>query len=115
MKRLYFLLVFAAACAPTSLKDLRSEGEAETRKLAVLLSEIETKEQLQKKFSSIQSSYGKIADLVIERRHLSGVALEEPSGASDALFAQLARLYEMPGCRRLLEAAQEQAIHKLQK
>jgi hypothetical protein len=99
------------------MRDLRAEGEAETRKLALVLSGIETKDQLQKKLSKIQHCYSRIGDLVIQLRQLGdGVTSEgEPSECSDELFIELARLYEMPGCRRLLEAAQEEAIRRLKK
>ncbi len=118
MKPIFLLsLLLFVSCGSPSIRDLRAEGEAETRKLARLLSEIDTKDQLQKKKAKIQNSYCRIADLVIQLRHLGeGAALEnEPSESSDELFVELARLYEMPGCRRLLEAAQEEAIRRLKK
>ena len=118
MKPLLFLsFLFLVSCGSPSIRDLRGEGEAETRKLAGILAEIETKDQLQKKISKIQNSYSRVADLMIQLRHLGkGAALEsDPSECSDELFVELARLYEMPGCRRLLEAAQEDAIQRLKK
>jgi hypothetical protein len=117
MKIVYFLAILVVACGSPSVKDLRAEGEIETRKLACLLSEIKTKDQLRKKISKIQNSYAKIADLMIQLRNLpDDLARDsEPTAASDELFVELARLYEMPGCRRLLESAQEEAIERLQK
>ncbi|HEV7737161.1 MAG TPA: hypothetical protein VGO47_07295 [Chlamydiales bacterium] len=115
MKKTILLLFFMVSCGSPSVKDLRAEGEGETRKLAGLLRDIETREQLQKKIGKIQQCYAKIADLMIQLREMSeGLAGdEEASEFSDALFIELVRLYEMPGCRRLLEAAQEGAIEKL--
>jgi hypothetical protein len=115
MKRMILLLFFVVSCGSPSVKDLRSEGEVETRKLAGLLRDIETREQLQKKIGKIQQCYSKIANLVIQLREVPEglVGDEEALESSDALFIELARLYEMPGCRRLLEAAQEDAIKRL--
>src|SRR5689334_1395727 len=47
MKRFLFFLLLAG-CGPSSLADLRWEGEAETRRLAVELRAIENKEELQR-------------------------------------------------------------------
>jgi len=99
------------------LGDLRAAGELETKKLIYLLRDVENKEQLQKKIGKIQQSYTRIAELVLELRKLSTDTNlgSEPSEVGDALFMELARLYEMPGCRRLLETAQEDAIYRLSK
>ena len=115
MKKMILLLFFVVSCGAPTVKDLRAEGEGETRKLAELLRDIDTREQLQKKIGKIQQSYAKIADLMIQLREmpedLGGE--EEASESSDALFIELARLYEMPGCKKLLESAQEVAIERL--
>ena len=114
-KKKCWLLCILAACNSPSEREIRLQGEAETRKLALLFSEITTKEQLQKRMPSIQSSYGKIADLMIQLKHLEGgfTPEEEPSEASVALYGELTRLYEMPGFRYLLEKAQEGAVERL--
>lgn len=116
MKKYLLLLsfIFLISCTQTTLKDLRSQGEAETARLAHLLHEIDTKDELQQKLTKIEKSYNKIADLILQVRSLSVEAsLSEPSKASDELFAELARLYEKPGCRSLLETAQQEAICRL--
>jgi hypothetical protein len=113
----WIALLFLVSCAPASWDDLRAEGEAETRKLALLLHRIDTKEQLQKELPKIKKSYLKIADLILEVKKMGSEGalpeIRDPSDVSDALFAELARLYEMPGCRELIEGAQSEAIHRL--
>lgn len=116
MKRLLILFLLVS-CAPASWEDLRAEGEVETRKLAQLLHRIDTKEELQSQIPKIKKSYERIAHLVIEVRKMGEESAmpenRDPSEASDALFTELARLYEMPGCRTLIEEAQTEAIHLL--
>ncbi len=110
----FFLLT---SCAPSSWDDLRAEGEAETRKLAHLLHDIDTKDELSKQLPAIRKSYLRLAELIQAVRKMEEKTtmpeLSEPSEASDALFAELARLYEMPGCREMIEEAQVEAIRRL--
>lgn len=112
---IYYFIVFLAliGCAPSSWEDLRAEGEAETKKLAELLHGIDTKEQLERELGRIKKIYNRFGDLVVAVRKVGTDGAGEPSLASDALFAELARLYEMPGCRALLEEAQKEAIEKI--
>lgn len=110
---LFCLALSVFSCGPPTIRDLRSEGESETRKLAYLLQDIQTKEQLQKKLPKIQQSYVRIAELMIQIRSFDLALDEKPTEASDELFVELARLYEMPGFRKLLEAAQGPAIERL--
>jgi|SRR3990167_3665422 len=117
MKRICLLfLAFLASCSPSSWEDLRAEGEAETKKLAHLLQGINTKDELQKELPKVKKRLNRMADLVIQVRALKELSpmlgFSEPSEASDELFAQLARLYEMPGCRELIERAQDEPIRR---
>lgn len=105
-----FLSSLLAGCG--SFADLRYEGEAETRKLARELRAIETKEDLQKAIPRLKKRFNKIADLLIEVRSFSKVETE-PSQASEELFIELARLYEISGGRELIESAQTEAVHRL--
>jgi hypothetical protein len=116
MSRLGFVLLFLiSACSSPSLADFRCQGEAETRRLTVLLKQVETKEGLQKTLPQVKKSLNRIADLLIEVRQTrgEGEARSEPSLASDELFIEMARLYEIPGARDLFEQASSEAIHKL--
>lgn len=117
MKKWLFFLCLCG-CSPTTSQDIRLEGEAQTRKLAWELKQIETKEQLQEALPKIKKKYNQIAALLLEARELKqqfgqDFSTEEPSLASEELFVELARLYEVPGARELLESAQGEAIRKL--
>ncbi|MDE3047818.1 MAG: hypothetical protein KGI83_05645 [Verrucomicrobiota bacterium] len=95
------------------MDDVRCEGEAQTRLLAKELRSIETQEDLQKAIPKLRKRYNKIADLLIEAKHVSGEEMDG-SEASEELFAELARIYEMPGGREAIELAQAQALQRLQ-
>ncbi len=110
--RILFLLLLAG-CSPSSLEDLRYEGEAQTKKLAAELRSIENKEQLQKAVPRLKKRFVKMAEVLVEARQFPKEEAE-PSMASEELFAELARLYEMPGGRELIELAQSEAIQKLE-
>src|SRR3990167_576159 len=134
----FFLLLLLAACSPTSLKDLRMEGEAETKKLALELRKIETKESLIRASPKLKKRFNRIADLLIQTHEFEellperkefprsgkdrdcvelpvqkGEILKEPSLASEELFIELARLYEIPGAKEIVEGAQKEAVAKL--
>ena len=86
----------------------------ETRKLAIFLHEIDTKEDLQKGLPELKKRFNHFAELIVRVRKLQPKEKkQEPSAASDQLFAELARLYEMPGCRDLIEEAQGEAVRWL--
>lgn len=108
-----FILLVLGACSPSSLADLRWEGEAETLKLAKELRHIETKEDLQKALPRLKKRFVRIADLLIQVRRFSPEEIPDPSLASEELFRELARIYEIPGGREGIESAQTEAIHKL--
>jgi hypothetical protein len=110
MRIIVLLLLFFSACAPSSISDLRVLGEAETLKFAKLLHSIDTKDDLQRNLPKVKKSYLRIAELMVEVRKFHEAIDLEPSAASDRLFTELARLYEMPGCRALMESAQEEAL-----
>jgi hypothetical protein len=109
----YVILLLLIGCSPSTLADLRCEGEAQTKKLAQELRQIENKDDLQRALPRLKKRFTKIADLIVEVRKYPPEA-SEPSAASEELFAELARLYEMPGGRELIEVAQREAIHRLQ-
>ncbi len=110
----FWMWMILASCGPSTLADLRYEGEAQTKKLAEELRAVESKEDLQRALPELRKRFNKIADLLIEAR---GFEKEEsqPSFASEQLFTELARLYEMPGGRELIEGAQLEAVQRLKR
>lgn len=114
MTRWIFPLIFLILASCSSFEDLRYEGEIETRKLAAELRVIETKEELQKAVPRLKKRFNRIADLILEARSLQGEEAE-PTAASEELFIELARLYEIAGGRELIESAQADAILRLKR
>lgn len=112
MRRFFAYFILLAGCAPSTFEDLRYEGEAETRKLASELKTIESKEDLYRSLPRLKKRYNKIADLLIEARKFEERE-GEPSAVSEELFAELARLYEIPGGREAIESCQSEAIRRL--
>lgn len=92
---------------------MRIEGEAETRKLAQELRSIENKEELQKALPRLRKRFNKLADILALARTYPGEDMP-PTLASEELFIELARIYEIPGGRTLVETAQAEAIKKLE-
>jgi hypothetical protein len=110
------ILLFLVACSPTSIKDLRLEGEAETKKLAFELRKMETKEELIRAVPKLKKRFNRIADLLIQAHEFRKEEIsKEPTLASEELFIELARLYEIPGAKEVIEGAQKEAVSKLDK
>lgn len=112
------LFILLSACAPSSVEDFRCEGEAETRALSAELSRIHSPDELRASLPRLRKKFIKLSDLIIAAReflsqHSELEAAAAPGFASDELFAELARLYEMPGGRELIESAQIEAIDRI--
>jgi hypothetical protein len=116
MRQICFLSIFLflAGCAPANLKELRSEGEEEMKKLTADLRKIESIEDVQRKAKKLKKHFNRIGELLVETRRFppSNDPPERPA-AGEALFAELARVYEIPGARSLIEAAQSEAVHRV--
>lgn len=112
---LFFFLPLLTSCGPMSMKELRSEGDSEIAQLTAILREVDGKEDLVIRLPKIKKEFTKIAELALQVRAIQekDPAFLEPSQAGDELFGELTRLYEIPGCRDLIESAQNEAIHRL--
>lgn len=110
------LIILMAGCAPSSHEELRSEGEEVCRAFIQELQKIHTQEEALKHYSSIEKKYRKIASLIAELREMQEWEGESEvcriSELSNKLFLELARLYEIPGVREILEKAQLEGINK---
>jgi hypothetical protein len=118
MKKMLWVIFFClSSCAPSSVEDFRCEGEAQAKALSCELRRIQTREELQAALPKLRSRFLKLSDLIIAARSFRAKHPEiEPltaSYASDELFAELARLYELPGGRELIESAQMEAVENL--
>ncbi len=110
-------LMFLCACAPSSVEDFRCEGEALSQGLASEMRHIQTREDLRCEMPRLRKKFLKLSELLLAAREFRAnhpeIEVQAPSFASDELFAELARLYELPGGRELIESAQCEAIERL--
>jgi hypothetical protein len=114
IRLLFALVLFFSGCAPANLGELRCEGEAEMRRLTVELRGLSSYEDVQKDSKRLKKHFNRIAKLLIETRNFSPSAgLPKATAAGEELFAELARIYEIPGARAVIETAQSEAIHRL--
>jgi hypothetical protein len=112
------LIFLISGCSPSRPEDFRAEGEGHFRALAALLRTVDTKEDLHKLIPALRQEFLAISALVVEVRayqkaHPEAIWNETPSPVAEELFIELARLYEIPGCRALIEKAQADAALKL--
>jgi hypothetical protein len=94
------------------LSELRSEGESEMKKLTAELKRLETGEEVQKASKRLKKRFNRIADLLIQTRNFPPTE-EDSLPIGEELFAELARIYEMPGGRAAIEAAESEAVRHL--
>ena len=95
-------------------RSLRCEGESEAKKLAVELRGIESVEALIKASPRIKKRFDKIGDLLLKAGKFPDSGPSEFTSVSEELFAELARIYEMPGGREAMEKAEADALRRLQ-
>lgn len=109
----YFFLLFSClGCSPSTLSDLRFEAKKEMRSLGKELKALDDKESVQKHFKSLEKRFKKIAKLMILSKNFSSDE-EGDMEEAEIVFVELARLYEIPGVQELIEEAQKEAVHLL--
>ncbi len=111
-----FFLTFSCSKGPE--EEFRQRGAKITNEMAQMLSQVQSHEQLQALVPRLKKKFNSLADLLLELRSCKEKGseswfLNESTEESEALFAELARLYEIPGCREIIEGAQGEAITKL--
>jgi hypothetical protein len=121
MRKLLLLAFLLSGCAATSLDEYRREGEALCRAFTEDLQKIESREDLVKELPKIKKYYEEIVELMIaanefKKAHL-GEAIEPWSTpdelASEALMAELTRVYRLEGARELLDSVQKEPYFRL--
>ncbi len=111
-------LLFLSACMTSPQETFRGKGKKIVKELTLTLQNVENHEELQSASPQLRKLYKKLALLLLEVRScqekhpemtFSSEALEE----SEELFSHLARLYEIPGCREIMERSQGDAVYLL--
>lgn len=123
LKGSVFILLFAllAACSPSSREDFREEGRSISRSLIKELHAIHSQRELLNRFATLKNLFERLTEVMIAARKFQMARPDngpifftsEDRRISDLLRAELNRIYRQPGCRELLEKAQQQALDKL--
>ncbi len=104
--------LLSSCSGPHTLEDLRCEGESQVKKLTAELRAIQNREDLQKSVPRLKKRFNEMADLLLEAQAFPKKETEM-SEVGEELFLELARLYEWPGGRELIESAQNEAVRKI--
>ncbi|MES2344666.1 MAG: hypothetical protein V4494_01840 [Chlamydiota bacterium] len=106
-----------SSCAPNSLEDYQKEGDALCRKLVKEFQQVHSREELVKVMPHLKKEFENLVDLVVEARVYQANHPEDGSLyeglQSEALRAELQRIYALEGGRVLIEEAQHEALLRL--
>ncbi|MBI5273694.1 MAG: hypothetical protein HY860_01410 [Chlamydiales bacterium] len=103
-------------CSPTSREDIQLDAKIEVNRLIVLLSAIETKEDLLKQSSKIKKQINILVDMMIKANEFAPSAVDEfpiDKELSDKLKYWMVRLYEIDGAPAIMETLQRDGLHKI--
>jgi hypothetical protein len=119
-EKLGWVFFLMCSCSGSSENLCRAKGEKIVREIVSILREVENHEELQSATPQLKKQFKKLADVLVETRSLKGEPFQykdkkEPLQESEALFAEMARLYEIPGCREIIERSQVDAVYVLLK
>jgi hypothetical protein len=115
----WILFILLASCSNNSLEEYEREGQALSRKLVIQLQEIHTREELVKALPNLKDRFDALVSLMIEARRYradhpdEGVEAPFDPTTSDALMAEMKRIYRIEGGRDLIESAQKEAMIRL--
>jgi len=116
-----FVLLLTYGCGPSSSEDFQREGEALSRNLQRQFARISTREDLLSKQSALEHQFQEFVALIIaareyQDRHPEGVSNstgKKEFPMSDRLRLELNRIYKIEGAREIVEAAQKEALIRL--
>ncbi|MCC6127617.1 MAG: hypothetical protein IT584_00225 [Chlamydiae bacterium] len=112
------VLLFLCSCMASPQEEFRSRGKKIVKELVQVLQNVENHEELQAAREPLKKLYKKLASLLVEIQSFQETRPEvvfssrELEGSED-LFIHLARLYEIPGCREIMERSQGDAVYLL--
>lgn len=115
------LLLLLAGCRTQSPQQLSQNTAAVTERMLALLGQIETRQDCLAREEDLEKLYLAYAELIIkaeqllERKAAEGLVFPSDDQLSESLRAELLRVYDIDGCREIVERAQEEAMHKLVK
>ncbi len=113
-----WLTLLMTSCFVSSEEEFRLKGQRIVREITLVLKGVENHEELQAATPQLKKQFKKLANVLVEVRMFRGehpqyLWKKEPLHESEELFAELARLYEIPGCREIIERSQVDAVYAL--
>lgn len=111
-------LLLLSSCMKSPEEEFRSRGKKIVNELVYVLQNVENHEELQAAREPLKKLFKKLASLLLEVRsfqekHPDAAFASDPLEGSEDLFMHLARLYEIPGCREIMERSQGDAVYLL--
>lgn len=122
MRGIYLILIvllFATACRAKSPEHFLAQGRFVNQELLAEIQAIDDLDDLIEALPRLERLFGRLVDVMIEakkwqiKHKACWPATPEDRQLSLELQAELARLYEMPSARALIEKCQETALLRL--
>ncbi|MBX9743625.1 MAG: J domain-containing protein [Chlamydiales bacterium] len=117
--RLFIGLVLGfSSCSSSSEEAFCAQGKKIVKEIVLTLKDVENHEELEAVTGQLKKHFKKLARLLAEVRafrnsHPDIVWQKGILPEAEELFIQLARLYEIPGCREIMERSQRDAVSLL--
>lgn len=109
-----FISVCLTSCSANGLEDVQEEAHTVMKQMTELLSRVETREELLKKKSDLKKYYDQMAKILIEANHFDDAEEDKIFlSSSKGLLAALAKVYEIDGCKEIIEQCQVTALRTL--
>ncbi len=112
------LMLLLSSCQSDSRESFQRSGKQLTSRMAELLSGVDSRQACLERESELESLYLQYAALIVRaeaflKKH--PMDLSDDDSVSEVLRRELLRVYEIDGCREIVERAQREAIHHLNK
>ena len=115
-----FIILFLSSCSNSSLEDYREEAAGISRSLLKEMQSIHSRDDLQAHTPKLKKLFSRLVDVIIAAHEMKTrlgseippFSIEDQS-LSDALRAELTRLYSIEGARDLIEKAQQESLYRL--
>lgn len=114
--RLFILFFFLFSCSYGSREEVCVDTDEQMEKIALQLSVIKNKVELERNISTLSKKFYKLSGLIILADRLEGVPKPLPPGKGATLLQEeMLRLYKIHGARELIEKAQLKGLKALEK
>ena len=118
---LYLILSLLCSCGPSSIEEYKSSAAAINRQIYQELKTVQTREELLSKQIFLKKKFIELAEVIIaaaeySQKHPDTELNEQhgyPEHVASLLREELERIYQIDGCREIVEKSQEMGKEKL--